>query len=102
MTKNAEHLGLIPPQICSEPEPKVTSFMRPAPHANADETNQVQDHLVVDPISDFTLDLWNDTAKKNREIFTEVFRPVPTNLVRDWAAYEASFFFVQSGFVWLQ
>ncbi|KAH9929263.1 phospholipase D [Fomitopsis serialis] len=34
-----------------------------------------------------TVDLWNRTAKNNRDIFTEVFRPVPTNLVRDWDAY---------------
>lgn len=44
--------------------------------------------MVADPISDATLALWNGTAKKNREVFTELFRPVPSNLVRDWKAYD--------------
>lgn len=83
----AEHLGLIPPQICLEPgEP--TSFMRAAPHQNEDETGSPEDDAVADPLSDATVSLWDNTARKNREIFTEIFRPVPTNLVRDWPAYE--------------
>lgn len=36
------------------------------------------------------MDLWVKTARKNREIFTECFRPVPTNLVRDYNAYTVS------------
>lgn len=62
--------------------------MRPAPHANQEEFDVPEDAQVADPLADATLDLWNDTARKNREIFTEVFRPVPTNLVRDWGAYD--------------
>lgn len=42
----------------------------------------------MDPVGESTLRLWNDTARKNREVFTEIFRPVPTNLVRNWSAYE--------------
>jgi phospholipase D1/2 len=66
----------------------VTSFMRPAPFPNDDETHESEDELVADPLADATVALWNDTARKNREIFTEIFRPVPTNLVRNWAAYD--------------
>jgi phospholipase D1/2 len=84
-----EHLGLIPPQLCSDPSHPVTSFMRPAPYPNDDETQSQEDVLVADPIADSTLSLWNDTARKNREIFTEIFQPVPTNLVRDWRGYES-------------
>lgn len=62
--------------------------MRPAPVANTDETRTYEDQLVADPISDAALQLWNDTARKNREIFTEIFRPVPTNLVRSFSAYD--------------
>ncbi|KDR66935.1 hypothetical protein GALMADRAFT_258822 [Galerina marginata CBS 339.88] len=83
-----EHLGLIPPQQCSSRDPEVTSFMRPAPYPNKDETRTQEDRMVADPLGDDTDVLWTGTAKKNREIFTEIFRPVPTNLVRNWDAYE--------------
>ena len=63
--------------------------MRPAPYPHrSEEYEQDLDNLVMDPVSDSTVQLWNDTARKNREVFTELFRPVPTNLVRDWSAYE--------------
>ncbi|KAF5368099.1 hypothetical protein D9758_004381 [Tetrapyrgos nigripes] len=83
-----EHLGLIPPQNPNHSSRHPTSFMRPAPHPNDDETDSREDQLVADPLSEETTNLWRDTARKNREIFTEIFRPVPTNLVRDWKAYE--------------
>lgn len=85
-----EHLGLMPPQICDSPKTPVTSFMRCAPEPNKDEISTDEDNLVADPLADSTLSLWNDTARKNREIFTEIFRPVPSNLVRDWKAYDVS------------
>ena len=66
--------------------------MRPAPIPNEDETDSREDELVADPLADETLDLFDSTAKKNRAIFTEIFRPVPTNLVRDWKAYEVRCF----------
>jgi len=83
-----EHLGLIPPQRCEERVEPVTSFMKAAPYKNDDEFGTAEDDAVADPLADETLSLWNNTARKNREIFTEIFRPVPTNLVRDWKAYE--------------
>ncbi|KIJ62481.1 hypothetical protein HYDPIDRAFT_30440 [Hydnomerulius pinastri MD-312] len=83
-----EHLGLIPPQNVDTKHREATSFMMPAPEPNADETDLPEDADVADPLSDKTLDLLYNTARKNREIFTEIFRPVPTNLVRSWSAYE--------------
>lgn len=83
-----EHLGLIPPQQCDERTETVTSSMRCAPVPNDNQIGYPYDDLVADPLSDATLRLWNDTARKNREIFTEVFRPVPSNLVRTWSAYD--------------
>jgi phospholipase D1/2 len=65
-----------------------TSFMRPAPNPNEDEMGQQEDRLVADPLADDFQGLWTTTARKNREVFTELFRPVPTNLVRDWKAYD--------------
>jgi phospholipase D1/2 len=83
-----EHLGLISPQPVAAAHEPVDSFMRPAPHPNADETTLRIDALVADPLSDEVLSLWEGTAKKNREIFTEVFRPVPSNLVQNWQVYK--------------
>ena len=62
--------------------------MRAAPCPNEDQTESREDRLVADPLSYETVGLWTDTARKNREIFTEIFRPIPTNLVRSWAAYD--------------
>lgn len=90
LTCRVEHLGLIEPQLCEGPNERADSFMRPAPHANDDTTNTREDRAVEDPLSDYTQSLWNDTARKNREVFTEIFRPVPTNLIRSWAAYDVS------------
>ena len=63
-------------------------FMHPAPVPNADETALEEDARVADPLSDEMLNLLNTTARVNREVFTELFRPVPSNLVHNWAAYE--------------
>ncbi|KAH9974594.1 hypothetical protein BGW80DRAFT_1436752 [Lactifluus volemus] len=81
------HLGLIRP--INMLEDQVTSFMRPAPVPNDDETGLKEDLRVADPLSDDFLNLWNTTARVNREVFTEVFRPVPCNLVRNWEAYNS-------------
>ncbi|EIM84706.1 phospholipase D/nuclease [Stereum hirsutum FP-91666 SS1] len=82
-----QHLGYIPPQICQDRDEHVTEFMRPAPVANPDEFGTADDEIMADPLSDEMVELWQKTAKVNREVFTELFRPVPTNLVRDWDAY---------------
>ena len=82
-----EHLGLLEPQFCTAGE-EVTSFMRPAPIPNDDETSMREDSVVADPLSNEMEALWFETARRNREIFTEVFRPVPSNLVRNWDAYD--------------
>ena len=73
--------------MCQGGKEKVTSFMKPAPFPNDNEVGSPDDGAVTDPLADKTMNLWFETARKNREIFTEIFRPVPTNLVRDWAAY---------------
>jgi hypothetical protein len=89
----SEHLGLIPPQMCQGPRETVTSFMRAAPFPNIEEFGTPEDSAVADPIADSTLDLWNNTARKNREIFTEVFRPVPTNFIRDVNGFDVCVYF---------
>ena len=62
--------------------------MRPAPFPASDMTHSREDRLVADPLIRETDQLWKETARKNREIFTEIFRPVPTNLVQNAAAYD--------------
>jgi len=83
-----EHLGLIVPQPSQDRDPEITAAMHPAPYPNKDETHTHEDRLVADPISDEVDVWWKEAARKNREIFTELFRPLPTNLVRDWPAYD--------------
>ncbi|KIY68459.1 phospholipase D/nuclease [Cylindrobasidium torrendii FP15055 ss-10] len=83
-----EHLGLIPPQIPHKLAQNPEDFQKPAPTPNPDETQTEQDELVQDPLADETVALWNETARSNRQIFQALFKPVPTNLVRDWKAYE--------------
>ncbi|KAJ3834088.1 phospholipase D [Lentinula raphanica] len=91
-----EHLGLIPPQDAASSLNHPTPYMRPAPHPNPDlfgeharDTEEYRiDQIVADPLADSTISLWTTTARKNREIFTEIFRPVPSNLVRSWDAYD--------------
>ncbi|KAF8508610.1 hypothetical protein JB92DRAFT_579944 [Gautieria morchelliformis] len=51
-------------------------------------TPQRSNVLVADTVPDKVLSLWEGTAKKNRDIFTEVFRPVPSDFVQDWQAYK--------------
>jgi hypothetical protein len=65
--------------------------MKPAPISNDNEMDDPYDAIVADPLADSTLNLWNDTARKNREIFTELFRPVPSNLVQNWNVYDVCF-----------
>ncbi len=64
--------------------------MRPAPVPNDDETRLAEDARVADPLSNEVDDLLNSTARVNREVFTELFRPVPSNLIHNWAAYDVS------------
>lgn len=78
---------MLPQNVPGGPEP-VDSFMRAAPHPNADETRYREDAQVADPLCDEVLHLWQGTAKRNRDIFTEVFRPVPSDLVQNWEAYK--------------
>lgn len=64
--------------------------MRPAPFPNDDETMLDVDRMVADPLSEGCERLWNDTAHTNRQAFSDIFKPVPTNIVRDWKAYSVS------------
>ncbi|KAF8737923.1 hypothetical protein AX14_012197 [Amanita brunnescens Koide BX004] len=83
-----EHLGLIPPQTPDPKHQRVSSNMKPAPYPYDYDFGSKEDAMVADPVAESTTQLWQQTAKKNREIFTEIFKTVPNNIVRDWATYE--------------
>ncbi|KAG9042840.1 hypothetical protein FS837_010313 [Tulasnella sp. UAMH 9824] len=84
-----EHLGLIPPQTCVGGEP-VTHSMRAPPHPQQDETHLQEDRIVADPLSEDLLGLWYSTARINREVFSQIFKSVPTDNVRNWDQYKES------------
>jgi len=88
-THAPEHLGLAPPQLCTGEE-EVTAAMRPAPIPHVDETDEKTDRIVADPLSKQMDLMIIEVARKNREIFSEIFRPIPTNLVRKWTDYDVS------------
>ncbi|KZV71453.1 phospholipase D [Peniophora sp. CONT] len=82
-----QHLGLIKPQIPEKAHEHVTSFMHAAPIPNDDEFETEEDALVADPLSGDFEELWRRTAHENREIFQGLFKPVPTDLVRNNKQY---------------
>ncbi|KIJ51188.1 hypothetical protein M422DRAFT_203211 [Sphaerobolus stellatus SS14] len=94
-----EHLGLILPQNLDGPRDPITSFMHAAPIPNDYDENSREDRLVADPLCDNTMNLWQGTAKKNRDIFTEVFRPVPSDLVQNFEVYKNYVPKVKSGHI---
>ncbi|KAG8946540.1 hypothetical protein FRC04_011598 [Tulasnella sp. 424] len=94
-----EHLGLIPPQFCETGKEPVTSFQRAVPYPSEDETQSDEDQRVADPLSDEFLELWDATARKNRSIFGEIFKTVPTDVVRNWDQYKAYMPKVKTGHV---
>ena len=48
----SEHLGLVEPQIISSNKDPVTSFMRPSPIPNDDESELEETQQVIDPLND--------------------------------------------------
>jgi len=94
-----EHLGLIPPQSPNPKDQKVAANMKPAPHPYDYDFGSREDTLVADPVAGSTMQLWQQTAKKNREIYTDVFKTVPNNIVRNWEIYEQYIPKVRAGHV---
>lgn len=62
--------------------------MRAPPYPHQDETYLQEDRIVADPLSEDLLGLWYSTARVNREIFSQVFKSVPTDNVRNWDQYK--------------
>ena len=64
--------------------------MRAAPFPSEDETNQKEDEVVSDPLSDAFLTLWDNTARGNRQVYNEIFKTVPSDIVRNWNQYKVT------------
>lgn len=84
-----EHLGLLPPQDITKPNPP-TCFMRAAPFPNIDLTRTYGDIFVADPLSPSTIALWRSTAKLNTAIYSEVFKPIPSDTVQTMEQLKSS------------
>ncbi|KAK0701830.1 hypothetical protein B0T26DRAFT_757811 [Lasiosphaeria miniovina] len=83
-----KHLGLLPDQKPDAPNGNWT----PVTHEqNTYDWDSPADSLVRDPIAAEFLDLWRGTARRNTDIFSRVFHPVPNDAVRTWDDYDAFF-----------
>lgn len=74
--------------MCTSDKDPITSFMRPAPIPNDDETGLRETNIVLDPLSDEFLDLWNGTAAQNSQVYHELWKPVPSNDVTSWSIFK--------------
>lgn len=62
--------------------------MTAVPHPHEVNLQSKEDLQVADPLSDEFENLWETTAKRNTQIFQEIFKTVPSNNVRSWEAYQ--------------
>jgi phospholipase D1/2 len=84
-----KHLGLVPHQRPDAPDRNWTPVTHTA--VNDYDWNSPADRLVQDPMSREFIDLWRGTARRNTEIFSRAFHPVPNDKVRTWEEYDAFF-----------
>jgi phospholipase D1/2 len=84
-----KHLGLLPHQ----PVDAANRNWTPVSHnpVNDYDWGSPADRLVQDPLSRDFLDLWRTTARRNTEIFSRAFHPVPNDAVRTWEDYDRFF-----------
>jgi hypothetical protein len=80
----AEHLGLFQPLAIEE----ITSSMHPAPVPLTIEKNP-DDARVADPLGDI-VQVWEATAEQNRAAFEAIFKPLPSDSVRNKDSYRVS------------
>ena len=56
---------------------------------NIYDFGSLEDRVVMDPLSEDFLNLWNGRAKQNTNAFGRIFHPVPHDSVRNWKDYDA-------------
>ncbi|KAI5293929.1 hypothetical protein KEM52_004995 [Ascosphaera acerosa] len=82
-----KHLGLLPPQICSQPDDNCLPVGVP----NDFDFDAPESKLVEDPLSEEFQELWRSQARTNTAVFRRVFHAVPDDRVRTWDQYQAFF-----------
>ncbi|KAI9695732.1 MAG: hypothetical protein M1836_006098 [Candelina mexicana] len=80
-----KHLGLLKAQDMERPD----ANSEPIGVPNDYDHGSREDEAVTDPLSDNFLNLWNVTARRNTDIFGQIFHPVPHDSVRNWKDYDA-------------
>ncbi|KAL2190140.1 phospholipase D/nuclease [Thermothelomyces heterothallicus CBS 203.75] len=84
-----KHLGLLPHQ---RPDAADRNWTPVTHHAVNDyDWGSAADELVQDPLSREFRDLWCTTARRNTEIFSRAFHPVPDDKMRTWDDYNDFF-----------
>jgi phospholipase D1/2 len=84
-----KHLGLLAHQAPDAVNRNWTPVSHD--HANDYDWGSSADMAVQDPLSRNFLDLWRGTARRNTEIFSRAFHPVPDDKVRTWEDYDRFF-----------
>ena len=79
-----KHLGLVRAQDMQRPD----ANFEPIGVPNIYDFGSSEDRLVVDPLSDSFLNLWNSRAHRNTVAFGQAFHPVPHDDVRTWKDYD--------------
>lgn len=79
-----KHLGLLRAQDPQRPD----GNFEPIGVPNAYDFGSEEDRLVVDPLSDSFLYLWDSRAHQNTVAFGRAFHPVPHDDVRTWKDYD--------------
>ncbi|OWZ44706.1 phospholipase D [Cryptococcus neoformans c45] len=83
-----EHIGLLPSQPAFDEKNQPTASMHPAPTPHMYDFGSEEDKAVEDVLSDEFTDLWIGTGRRNREAFEKVFKPVPSDGIRNWEDYK--------------
>lgn len=76
--------GLLPAQNMAQPN----GNFEPIGVPNEYDYGSNEDCMVVDPLSDNFLNLWNSRARQNTAAFGKAFHPVPHDNVRTWKDYD--------------
>ncbi|KAL8768775.1 MAG: hypothetical protein Q9209_005063 [Squamulea sp. 1 TL-2023] len=79
-----KHLGLLRAQDMARPN----ANFEPIGIPNEYDFGSNEDRIVIDPLSDSFLNLWNSRAHQNTAAFGRAFHPVPHDDVRTWKDYD--------------
>ncbi|KZZ89869.1 Phospholipase D [Ascosphaera apis ARSEF 7405] len=82
-----KHLGLLPAQVCNEPDPNFYPVGTP----NEFDFDSPESKIVEDPLSDTFQSLWTSRAHTNTQVYRKLFHVVPDDEIRNWDDYKTYF-----------